>query len=137
MMKCPYCKELAIFCDNRVIYGRSRGKSYMIWLCSDCDAYVGTHENDPDRPLGTMANRELRTWRREVHKIIDWFWKNGEMKRHHVYFRLSRYFGQSVHVGRSDLEMCKKIIKIADPVLTMSKEKFLLAYPEIGGNYDN
>jgi hypothetical protein len=46
---CPYCNQESQFVDSSVIYGKSYG---MIYLCSDCDAYVGCHnEIKPKEPL--------------------------------------------------------------------------------------
>jgi len=62
-MFCPYCGKNAEFVDNKEIYGRRYGKSYMMWWCKNCDARVGVHHNDKNRPLGSMENKELRIWR--------------------------------------------------------------------------
>ncbi len=113
-MTCPYCNQPARFVDNAEIYnGRRYGKSYMMWWCLPCDALVGTHQNDPKRPLGTMANKELRQWRRKAHATIDPIWKDGEMSRGRVYEILSTELGKQVHVGESDIDMCQKIIDVA------------------------
>jgi len=109
-MKCPFCGKEALWTENKAIYGRNYGKSYMAYLCSPCDAYVGCHENTK-RPLGTMANRELREWRRKAHAAIDPLWKSGKLKRGHVYAKLKDLLGTEIHVGESDAEMCRKIIE--------------------------
>ena len=44
-MICPYCNKEAKWCENKVIYGKNYGKSYMCYYCKDCDAYVGCHNN--------------------------------------------------------------------------------------------
>lgn len=103
-MICPYCKKEAIWCENKVIYGRNHGKSYMCYYCLSCDAYVGCHRNTK-KALGTMANRELREWRKKAHSIIDPFWKSGKYTRKKVYYLLG-----NIHVGESDIEQCKLII---------------------------
>lgn len=121
-MKCPYCNEKAEWTENKAIYGKNYGKSYMVYLCKPCDAYVGCHLNSK-RPLGTMANRDLREWRKRTHAVIDPIWKNGLLPRTKVYEILDKYFGFEVHVGESNEEMCKKIItnaKIMFEVLGIS-----------------
>ena len=108
-MKCPYCQKEAKWIPNEQVYGLRFGKSYMCWYCFEDDAYVGCHENSK-RPLGTMANKELRKWRMEAHKVIDPLWKSKKFSRAKVYKTLKDVFGYEVHVGESDIETCKEII---------------------------
>jgi hypothetical protein len=112
-MICPFCKKPAEWVSNdQVYYGKRYGKSYMIWLCRPCNAYVGSHNNDESRPLGTMANKELREWRIKAHDHIDPLWKSGAMKRSHVYGMLNRLMGRDIHIGASDIETCKQILAL-------------------------
>ena len=110
-MKCPYCGKEARWMSNESIYGKKYGKSYMCYYCKDCDAYVGCHQNTR-KPLGTMANKELRGWRRKAHEAIDPLWKNGQYTRKIVYEMLKDTFGKKTHIGESDIETCQKIIKL-------------------------
>src|SRR3990167_4571490 len=116
-LKCPYCNKDAKWCENKVIYGRNFGKSYMCWYCKPCDAYVGCHQNT-FKPLGTIANKELRRWRMKAHEVIDPMWKNGlgrKMLRKKTYAMLKEKFGREIHIGESDIETCKKIIQVINP----------------------
>lgn len=116
-MICPYCNQPAKCVPNEEIYnGKRYGKSYMMWWCEPCDAYVGTHENDPDRPLGTLANRELREWRKKAHRAFDPLWKSKKMKRQEAYRWLYEQTGKWIHMGESDIETCKLVIKTIDEV---------------------
>lgn len=117
-MNCSYCNQPAAFVDNAVIYGRSYGRSHHAWYCRTCDAYVGVHENDPKRPLGTMANRELREWRKKAHAAIDPIWKERRMRRGQVYEWLKNYFRHDVHIGKSDVQQCAMIIAAAEKLKT-------------------
>lgn len=110
-MICPYCGKEAEWVSNEKIYGKRYGKSYMCYYCKSCDAYVGCHSNSRNA-LGTMANKELRGWRKKAHAVIDPLWKSRKYKRHTVYLRLSEWFGEQVHVGESDIERCQEIIKV-------------------------
>lgn len=114
---CPYCNNPARFVDNAEIYGKRYGTSYMAYWCKPCDARVGVHENDPARPLGTMANAELRQWRQKAHAAIDPIWKDGWMRRKKVYQCLSDAFGYEVHIGESDSAQCQVIIDTAERLL--------------------
>lgn len=110
-MICPYCDKEALWCENKEKYGKNYGKSYMCYYCKTCDAYVGCHENTK-RPLGTMANKELRQWRMKVHDHIDPLWKSGKVKRGDLYKKISQFLGYEYHTGESDVETCKKILGI-------------------------
>ena len=112
---CPYCGQPAEWVENKEIYGKNYGKSYMMWLCRKDDAYVGCHQNTK-KPLGTIANYELRQWRKQSHASFDPFWKVWGMKRDEAYQMLKTKFGKEVHIGESDIEMCKKIIKLCTPI---------------------
>lgn len=109
-MICPYCNKQAEWVENKEIYGRNYGESYMAYFCRLCNAYVGCH-NNTRRPLGTMANSETREWRRRAHDVFDRIWKGRKKKfRDVTYKAISREFGFDVHIGNSDTDMCKKII---------------------------
>jgi len=110
-MICPYCNQEALWVENKAIYGRNYGKSYMCYYCKPCDAYVGCHQNTT-KPLGVMANKELREWRIKAHAVIDPLWKNGPIKRKTVYKILSREMGFQIHIGNSDIATCEKLISI-------------------------
>ena len=73
-MKCPFCWKKAKFCENKEVYWRNYWKSYMCYLCKDCDAYVWTH-NNTKKAYWTMANKETRNARHLCHKILDPLWQ--------------------------------------------------------------
>lgn len=110
-MKCPYCNREAIWCENKEVYGRNYGKSYMMWLCKPCDAYVGCHNNTKE-PLGRLANEDLRKMRRKVHIKIDPFWKDGKYHRGQVYKTISDILGFQFHAGDSTKKICVKVLSI-------------------------
>lgn len=111
-MKCTYCDYEAEWVENKEVYGRNYGNSYMIWLCRNCGAYVGCHQNSRT-PKGTFANVELRAARKAAHNAIDPLWKSGKYKRKTVYLRLKDAFGKEIHVGESDEKQCYEIIETA------------------------
>lgn len=116
-MHCPYCNKEAEWVENSEIYGKRYGKSYMAYLCRDCDAYVGCH-NNTRTSLGTLANKKLREARKATHAVIDPLWKEGKYKRGTVYARLQDAFGEQIHVGESDLKRCKEIQETARLIFT-------------------
>lgn len=81
-MKCPYCNKEAEWLANEAVYGKRYGRSYMVWVCKDCLAYVGCH-----------------------------VWKNGNMSRKEIYRQMEEKFGRPIHMGEADIETCKEIIR--------------------------
>ena len=113
-MNCNHCNNPAEWVENKEIYGRNYGKSYMTWLCRACDAFVGCHENTK-RPKGRfLAKKDLRQARKKAHSVIDPLWQSGKYKRRTIYIRLEEAFGKQVHVGDTETpEECEEIIKTA------------------------
>ena len=74
-----------------MIYGRNCGTSYKCYYCEPCNAYVGCHKNSR-KPLGTLANKELRELRIRTHEIFDPLWKSGKMTRSEAYKMLEVKF---------------------------------------------
>ena len=112
-MICRYCGTQAEWGENKRIYGRNYGKSYMCWLCPNCGASVGCHQNTK-RPLGIMANQELKELRMRIHRIIDPWWKSGKMKRRVVYKTLSRVLGRQYHTADLNEEEAKRLLALRE-----------------------
>ena len=110
-IKCPYCKQNAKWVENKEIYGNNIGKSYMAWLCRDCDAYVGC-VNNSRKPLGFLANAATRRWRQLAHAMLDPVWKKKCLTREQTYDYISRKLGapSHIHIGKADIETCKKVV---------------------------
>jgi len=54
----------------------------------------------------------LGYWRIKAHEAIDPIWKSRRfITRSEVYQMLNDEFGKEIHIGESDIEQCKKIIK--------------------------
>ena len=109
---CPYCGGQAEWVDNSVVYGKTVGRFTKIWWCAKDRAYVGCHNNTM-RPLGTMANAQLREWRRRTHREIDVLWTMKKMTRDQMYRRLSEMLGHEVHVAWADVDECERIMEAA------------------------
>ena len=120
-MICPFCNKKAIWCENKEIYGRNYGKSYMIYLCKPCDSYVGCHNNTKN-PLGTMANRETREFRNKAHSVFDKLW-NNKKERKLAYLKISNQLGYEVHIGCSNITQCEDIIKYAETRINNTNQK--------------
>jgi hypothetical protein len=120
-MICNHCGRPARWVDNIEIYGRRFGKSYMMWWCEPCDAYVGCHHNTK-KPKGRfLAKKDLRTARKTAHAIIDPLWQSGQYKRGQIYKMLADHFGREIHIGDTEtVEECHAIIEASK---TLFKEK--------------
>lgn len=110
---CPYCRNPAHLAESAEVYGgRDFGK---IWICRPCGAYVGTHRNDPNhRPLGRLANAELRFWKIKAHAAFDPLWKTGGMSRGAAYRLMQEAMGmtaQEAHIGEFDVAECRQLIE--------------------------
>jgi len=118
-MKCNYCERNAEWVENKVIYGRNYGKSYMIWFCKNCDAYVGCHKNTKEA-LGTLAKKELRNLRKEAKSLFIKEFLYGEWQvpfrvKKDAYHRLADMIGtkrSETHFGMFNESACQKIISL-------------------------
>ena len=108
---CPYCGKPVVCRDSSMVYGKSYG---LIWVCSTwpkCDAYVGCQPGTK-RPLGRLANPELRYWKKKAHESFDKLWKSGKLSRSNAYVWLSRKLSiqqEQCHIGMFDVDQCKAV----------------------------
>ena len=115
-MICPYDGAEAELIKKEKMYGSHYRFGYM-WVCKnypECDSYVGCHGNSV-RPLGHLANHELRWWRRKAHFEFDKLWKREKIDRVEAYKQLSEKMDISrneCHIGMFGIEQCKKVIEI-------------------------
>ncbi|MDO4549515.1 MAG: zinc-finger-containing protein [Clostridia bacterium] len=110
---CDYCGKRAEFVDSSIVYGRSYG---MIYCCRECGAWVGVHKGT-DKPLGRLANLELRELKKAAHNAFDPIWKHGQMTRRQAYACLSEQIGlvpADTHIGMFDVDRCKQTIRICN-----------------------
>jgi ribosomal protein L37AE/L43A len=119
--KCPYCFQDSIFLEEKSIY-----------RCEPCDAQVGTHKGT-QKPLGTLANSELRKARQQAHAFFERMWKNqavshNEKKsyyRNNAYRWLAKEMNvESCHIGMFDLDNCKKVIELCSKQMKSKKPFF-------------
>ena len=110
---CDYCGHRAEYVDSKIIYGKSYG---MIYLCRNCMAYVGVHKGT-SKPLGRLANAELRHWKKLAHAFFDPLWKFGRFKgrRNDAYGWLFKKMGlpiEKTHIGMFDVQQCRQVVEI-------------------------
>ena len=106
---CPYCDAEATVSDSAEIYrGRSYGLALICTRWPECDAFVSCHPGS-DRPMGYMANRELREARKKAHAAFDPRWKHTKLTRKGAYQLMADLLkiplGQA-HISHLNLEQC-------------------------------
>lgn len=109
---CPHCGGTVALVNNSVIYG---GQAYGRWpwayLCSGCNAYVGTHP-ETDLPLGTLATKPIREARKRAKEQFNSFWQ-GKMSRSKAYSRLAGAMGippEKCHFAWFDIAQCEAAV---------------------------
>jgi len=110
--ECRYCAGPVELVENSAIYrGRSFGPWPYAYWCEDCDAMVGLHP-DTDLPLGTMADKALRTARQQGKAPFERIWRELRLKsRNKAYAWLADQLGIPVaecHFGLFDAERCQE-----------------------------
>ena len=83
-----------------------------------CDSYVNAHK-DSKRPMGTLANSELRNRRILAHRALAKIWENGVMTKEQAYKWLQGKFGlndNQAHIGMFSEYMCDQVIAACNEV---------------------
>ena len=108
--KCNICGGKVILLHTNQKFARVE----YIYKCTQCGASVGTHPNDPNKALGTLADTELKSLRREAHVWFDKLWTSRE-NREELYERLAAELGierKECHFGTLSKEQLKTAIDI-------------------------
>lgn len=112
---CPFCSSSVSLVDSAKVYRRSYGFIYLCDRYPYCDARVSCHRGS-DKPMGTLANRELRRWRSLAHRQFDPLWKTGIFtSRQAAYKWLARAMGLPpalTHVAMFDKKQCQRVIDV-------------------------
>ena len=86
------------------------------------NAYVGVHTGT-DRPKGSLANAELRGWRKAAHASFDPLWQDGPFKKRNAAYRwLSEQMKlpiEQTHIGMFTVEQCKAALEIINKGVTV------------------
>lgn len=120
---CPYCKKAStLYEDSGVVYhGRNFGPVYA---CLPCEAWVGCHKGTTN-PMGRLANKELRDWKRKAHNYFDPLWKarraqgvkNARSKGYAWLAAGMRLKPEECHIGMFDVAQCKEVVALCEPWL--------------------
>lgn len=127
---CPGCQREAELTDGAEVYPHRLDLSAKkFWICRPCGACVGCHPGTT-RPLGMLANAELRRARMLLHnRMLDPLWQTADQydgyapederarkkirrrARERVYKYLANRLGlprEETHTGLFDLETCRR-----------------------------
>lgn len=119
---CPYCHEtakLASISETGVPFVHDRN----IWRCytPNCDSWIGVRRDDPlSRPIGTMANPELRALRNLVRQILRGGNGSGSISGPRFNKRLKEIAAQlglrgKLNVSALSKPQCLAALKIINP----------------------
>ena len=116
-MICSYCNNEAELVNGDVIYPHRPNLHHLrFWQCAPCDARVGCHEGT-ERPLGRLANAELRQAKMAAHAVFDPLWKGGPMTRNTAYGWLADQLGiprTECHIGMFDVDRCRLVVALCN-----------------------
>jgi hypothetical protein len=117
--KCCYCGSAAKLVGGKAIYPHRPDLYHKkFYQCVPCKAYVGCHPNT-DKPLGRLANAELRKAKMDAHRAFDPIWRNGPKSRSEAYAWLAKKLdipGDECHIGMFDPAMCDEVVEVCTGV---------------------
>ena len=115
--RCPFCGSRVSLIDSARVFGRSYGFIYLCDRFPHCDARVRCHPKTII-PLGTLADKELRRWRRWAHRKFDPLWQSGVFpSRQAAYKWLSKAMRlplEKTHVAMFDIRQCQRAIALVE-----------------------
>jgi hypothetical protein len=85
------------------------------WKCDTCGNYVGCHHktDNPTKPLGVIATKEILEARKKIHALLDPLWKSKRIKRGQAYAYVGHRLGYPYHNGEiRTVEEARKIYQI-------------------------
>lgn len=125
---CDYCHEPTELVTADVIHPhRPDLAERNVYRCVPCGAWVGCHPGTT-RPLGRLANAELRAAKSAAHRAFDPLWKRkiqrSACSKSHArkagYAWLARELGidpKQCHIGHFDVAMCERVVVICSPIV--------------------
>lgn len=123
---CPYCATAAVLVADTEVYQVGYGK--MVWLCRPCKAWVGCHRDSKDhKPLGRLANAELRALKIRAHAGFDPIWRAAMLHRKWpkgkargmAYKWLAKQMGinaKDCHIGMMDEQQSRAVAEICSAI---------------------
>lgn len=117
MIRCDYCGEPAALITGRELYPHRPDLTHVrAWKCAPCDAWVGCHRGTT-RPLGRLANADLRAAKQAAHAAFDPLWRGTKWRRSAAYRWLAQQMGlpaKQCHIGMFDANQCARVVAIVE-----------------------
>ena len=105
------------------VYGkRNLNPDNYLYVCSGypfCDSYIGVHKKSM-RPMGTLANGDLRHKRIEAHRALNKVVQTGIMTKHGVYIWLQNRLclrEKDMHIGMFSEYRCEETIRDCNAIM--------------------
>jgi DNA-directed RNA polymerase subunit RPC12/RpoP len=111
---CPYCGSKARLVSSSSLKPERTGLTYLCGRFPDCDARVNCHPGSI-KPMGSLADPQLRRWREKAHKKFDQLWKNRSMSRSQAYCWLAQAMNlpeSKTHFAEFDEQQCKRAVEL-------------------------
>ena len=117
-VECPYCGAHAVMRSANKVFGTKLYEpDRFLYVCTNwptCDAYVTAHASD-HRPMGTLANKQLRHKRILAHKAFQNYRKATKTEKWASYIWLEGKLGLDqarTHIGMFSEEECDRVIAL-------------------------
>lgn len=125
-INCPYCGSPALCRPASIVHGSSvLEKGRYLYICShwpECDSYVAAHKKDK-RPMGNLANKELRHKRMLAHRALEELQQARHMEKWAVYLWLQGHLNlneEQAHIGLFSEQMCEQVISLCRQAIRTS-----------------
>lgn len=111
----------------------------MLYVCKNyprCDSYVRVHPGTAI-PMGTVADRRLRTMRKDAHKYFNQIYIRGIMSKQEAYQWLSEFLGlpmASTHIGMMGEYYCQQVIDECQRMLARNPGSYSCRPKRAGGD---
>lgn len=119
-VKCPYCNALAVKRPAIFIYGdKTIDQDAFVYVCPRypaCNSYVAAHKRT-GRPMGTLANGDLRHMRILAHQAFNRLWMEGYMEKGEAYrwLQLQLHLPESMaHIAMFSEYLCERVIELCE-----------------------
>lgn len=131
---CPYCGKVSDLVTGKTIYpNRFDLHKKQFYNCAPCGAYVGCHSGTT-KPLGRLANAELRKAKQAAHSAFDPLWQRKIIKdnmckskaRSLGYKWLSEQLNiafEDCHIGMFNVEQCNRVVDICNTIGVYQNDK--------------
>lgn len=94
------------------------------WVCDSCKNYVACHHKTPNvtTPIGCIANKEIRDYRKKIHLILDPLFKKSKRSRKNIYSFLSKTLNYNYHTANiKSIEEAKSVLYLVTHNLDLLK----------------